>query len=362
MRVADRLDRQYEMYENEYNAAALRTLKSGWYILGPEVKAFEEEFAKTMDSSYCIGLNSGLDALIIAIRVLGIGTGDEVIVPANTYIATVLAITENGATPILVEPDEYYNIDADKIEEKITENTKAIMVVHLYGQAANMEKIKSISEKYNLYLIEDCAQSHTAVFKGKNTGTWGDIGCFSFYPTKNLGAFGDAGAVITDNREIEEKIRKIRNYGSGIKYHNELAGVNSRLDEIQAALLRAKLSHLDELIRQREYYANEYLKRIKNDKLILPKVREGATQVWHLFIVRCKEREELKKYLEKNDIFTHIHYPIPPHLQECYKDLGYKEGDFPLTEKYAKEILSIPLYNGMTDEELAYVIDVVNKF
>lgn len=362
MRVTDRLDRQYQMYENEYNAAAIRVLKSGWYILGSEIEAFEEEFAKTMKSLYCVGLNSGLDALVLAIRALEIGIGDEVIVPANTYIATVLAITENGAMPIFVEPDEFYNIDADKIEEKITEKTKAIMVVHLYGQAANMERIKSISEKYNLYLLEDCAQSHTAAFNGKNTGTWGDVGCFSFYPTKNLGAFGDSGAIITDDKVIAERIRKIRNYGSGVKYHNELLGVNSRLDEIQAALLRTKLTHLNELIRQREYYATEYLKRIENDKLILPKIREGATQVWHLFVVRCKEREELKRYLEENDIFTQIHYPIPPHLQECYKDLGYKAGDFPLTEKFAKEILSLPLYNGMTDEELDYVIDVVNKF
>ena len=362
MRVADRLDRQYEMYEDEYNVAALRVLKSGWYVLGPEVKAFEEEFAKAMGSIYCIGLNSGLDALIMGLRALDIGEGDEVIVPANTFIATVIAVTENKATPVFVEPDEYYNIDADKIEEKITDKTKAIIAVHLYGQAANMDKIKQITQKHNLYLLEDCAQAHTAMFNGRKIGTWGDIGCFSFYPTKNLGAFGDAGAVITDNKEIEEKIRKIRNYGSGIKYHNELTGVNSRLDEIQAALLRTKLSHLDELIVQRDYYANEYLKRIKNDKLILPKIREGATQVWHLFVVRCQEREELKKYLEENDVFTQIHYPIPPHLQECYKDLGYKVGDFPLTEKSAKEILSLPLYNGMTDEELTYVIDVVNKF
>lgn len=362
MNIIDRLDRQYQMYENEYETTVLRVLKSGWYVLGPEVKAFEEEFAKAMGSTYCIGLNSGLDALIIGLRALDIGEGDEVIVPANTFIATVMAVTENKATPVFVEPDEYYNIDADKIEEKITDKTKAIIAVHLYGQAANMDKIKQITQKHNLYLLEDCAQAHTAMFNGRKIGTWGDIGCFSFYPTKNLGAFGDAGAVITDNKEIEEKIRKIRNYGSGIKYHNELTGVNSRLDEIQAALLRTKLSHLDELIVQRDYYANEYLKRIKNDKLILPKIREGATQVWHLFVVRCKEREELKRYLEENDIFTQIHYPIPPHLQECYKDLGYKAGDFPLTEKFAKEILSLPLYNGMTDEELDYVIDVVNKF
>lgn len=362
MNIIDRLDRQYQMYENEYETTVLRVLKSGWYVLGPEVKAFEEEFAKAMGSTYCIGLNSGLDALIIGLRALDIGEGDEVIVPANTFIATVMAVTENKATPVFVEPDEYYNIDADKIEEKITDKTKAIIAVHLYGQAANMDKIKQITQKHNLYLLEDCAQAHTAMFNGRKIGTWGDIGCFSFYPTKNLGAFGDAGAVITDNKEIEEKIRKIRNYGSGIKYHNELTGVNSRLDEIQAALLRTKLSHLGELIVQRDYYANEYLKRIKNDKLILPKIREGATQVWHLFVVRCKEREKLKRYLEENDIFTQIHYPIPPHLQECYKDLGYKAGDFPLTEKFAKEILSLPLYNGMTDEELAYVIDVVNKF
>ena len=362
MNITDRLDRQYQMYESEYDLAALRVLKSGCYIMGQEVKAFEEEFAKSMESEYCVGMNSGLDALILGLRALDIGEGDEVIVPANTFIATVIAVTENKATPIFVEPDEYYNMDANKIEEKITDRTKAIIAVHLYGQAANMEKIKQITDKYNLYLLEDCAQAHTAAFVGKKVGTWGNIGCFSFYPTKNLGAFGDSGAIVTNDKNIADKIKKIRNYGSGVKYYNEICGVNSRLDEIQAALLRVKLSHLEELIKQREHYANEYLNRINNSKLILPQIREDATQVWHLFVVRCKERDKLKDYLEEKRIVTQIHYPIPPHLQECYSGLGYKEGDFPIAEQYAKEILILPLYNGMTQEEIDYVIEMINKF
>src|SRR5665647_1446961 len=245
------LDRQYKKYADEYNRAAIRTLESGWYILGKELDGFEMEFADFCDVKYCVGLNSGLDALILAFRSLGVSEGDEVIVPANTYIATVIGITENGATPIFVEPDKYYNIDVDKIESAITDKTRAILPVHLFGQPCNMKKLKVLADKYNLYIVEDCAQAHGAYIDGQMVGTFGDFGCFSFYPTKNLGAFGDSGAIITNSSELSEKVRIMRNYGSKIKYHNEIQGVNSRLDEIQAALLRVKLNHLQELNEER---------------------------------------------------------------------------------------------------------------
>ena len=362
MKIADRLDRQYALFADEYREAALRVLDSGWYVLGREVQAFEEEYAAYMGARHCVGLNSGLDALILAVRALGVGKGDEVLVPANTFIATVIGIVEAGATPVFVEPDEYHNIDADKIEEKITPRTKAIMVVHLYGQAANMAPIRQIADKHGLFLIEDCAQAHTAAFNGRTVGTWGDIGCFSFYPTKNLGAFGDAGAVITDNNDIAEKIRTLRNYGSRVKYHNELCGVNSRLDEIQAALLRVKLKHLKELVDERQRLKDLYMEGITNPEIALPRVREGATHVWHLFVVQCGRRDELQAYLEEKGIHTQIHYPIPPHLQKCYEYMGYRRGDFPIAEGYAKGVLSLPFYNGMTENEARYVVDAVNGF
>jgi len=356
------LKRGYEKYKNEYDKAAIDVLESGWYILGENVKRFENNLANFIGSSYCVGVNSGLDALILAVRALNLGKGDEIIVPANTYIATVLGITENDATPVFVEPDEYYNIDAEKIEAKITDKTKAIMAVHLYGQAANMNKIKRIATKYNLYLLEDCAQSHGAKFENQTTGTFGDIGCFSFYPTKNLGAFGDGGAIVTDNKEIAEKVKMLRNYGSQKKYYNEIEGVNSRLDEMQAAFLNVKLSHYEELRIEREKIALRYLNEINNPKVILPKIREGAEHVWHLFVVQTEERDKLQSYLQKNGIGTQIHYPIPPHLSEAYKRLGYKKGDFPITEEMANKVLSLPIYDGMTDEEADYVIRVINSY
>ena len=356
------LDRQFKMYQEEYEEAALRVLRSGWYVLGNEVKQFEEEFADFTGRKYCVGLNSGLDALIMSVRALGIGKGDEVIVQANTYIATVIGITENGATPVFVEPDEYFNIDAEKIEAAITDKTKAIMVVHLYGQASNMTRIAEIAKKYELPIIEDCAQSHGSCFEGKITGKFGISGCFSFYPTKNLGAFGDAGAIVTDDEEFAEKIRMMRNYGSKIKYHNEIEGINSRLDEMQAALLRVKLNHIDELNRERIELAAEYDSKVKNDKIILPRLRSGADSIYHQYVIRCKNREELQKYLLENGIQTQIHYPIPPHLADCYKYLDHKKGEFPIAEAYADEVLSLPMYTGMTREEQAYVIDKLNSY
>lgn len=356
------LDRQFQMYQQEYEEAALRVLRSGWYVLGNEVKKFEESFAKYTHRKYCVGLNSGLDALIMSVRALGIGEGDEVIVQANTYIATVLGITENGATPVFVEPDEYYNIDADKIEAAITDKTKAIMVVHLYGQASNMDKICAIAKKYDLQIIEDCAQSHGACYGGRMTGSFGISGCFSFYPTKNLGAFGDAGAIVTDDKDFADKIRMMRNYGSKIKYYNEIEGINSRLDEMQAALLNVKLGHIGELNHERKILAARYDKGIHNDKFILPGIREKADSIYHQYVIRCKQREELQQFLQEHDIQTQIHYPVPPHLAECYRRLGYKKGDYPITEQYANEVLSLPIYTGMTWEEQNYVIDRLNQF
>lgn len=362
MEIYDRLDRQYRMFAEEYKQAVLRVLDSGWYVLGKEVESFEREYAGYMGSKHCVGLNNGLDSLTLSLRAMGIGKGDEVIVPANTFIATVMGIVENGAMPVFVEPDEYYNLDADGIEEHITQKTRAVIVVHLYGQAANMQKIRDIVDRHQLYLIEDCAQAHTASFQGRMIGTWGDVGCFSFYPTKNLGAFGDGGAIITNHDEIAARMRMIRNYGCSRKYHNEVKGVNSRLDEIQAALLRVKLGHLKELTEERRAGAERYLEEIHNNAITLPQIREGATHVWHLFVVRCQKRDALQAYLLEKGIRTQIHYPIPPHLQECYTDLGYHEGEFPITEQYAREVLSLPLFNGMTDEEIQYVIDAVNAF
>lgn len=360
--MPNRMDRGFFRYQKEFEDKALEVLRSGWYVLGNEVKCFEEEFAQYLGAKYCVGLASGLDALWIAFKALGIGDGDEVIVQGNTYIASVMGITINGAKPVFVEPDEYYNIDATKIEEKITDRTKAILVVHLYGQASNMELIIDLCHKYSLKLVEDCAQSHGAAFQGRMTGTFGDIGCFSFYPSKNLGAFGDAGAIVTNNEEIAENIRIFRNYGSEKRYYNKVVGANSRLDEIQAGLLRVRLQHLNELAEEKKKICEKYLCKINNDKIILPKIRKGATHIWHQFVVKCELRDQLISYLSERNIGTIIHYPIPPHLSEAYKGLQVREGSLPITEKYAKTVLSIPLYNGMTEEEQDYIIDVINRF
>lgn len=356
------LGRQFELHQAEYEAAALRVLRSGWYVLGPEVEAFEHAFAAYVGRKYCVGVNSGLDALTLAVRALGIGAGDEVLVPANTYIATVLAITANGATPVFVEPDEYFTIDAAKIEDAITERTKAILVVHLYGQATKMDDVCRIAKAHGLHLLEDCAQSHGARFGGTMTGAFGDAGCFSFYPTKNLGAFGDAGAVVTDDAELARTLRMLRNYGSEKKYYNKLVGVNSRLDELQAALLHTKLGHLDELIAERERIAAAYLDGMHNPAVKLPKTRANANHVWHQFVVQTEDRDGFQQYLADHGIKTVIHYPIPPHLAECYESLGHKAGDYPIAEKMAKTVLSLPMFNGMREEEVQYVIETVNRY
>lgn len=353
---------QFNLYKEEYENKAIEVLNSGWYILGNEVKQFEKEFSDYIGSQYCVGLASGLDALVLAFRALGVGVGDEVIVQANTYIASVMGISMNGALPVFVEPNKCYNIDYNKIEEKITPNTKAVLVVHLYGQATNMDKILEICDKYNLYLVEDCAQSHGAKFSQKMTGTFGDIGCFSFYPSKNLGAFGDAGAIVTNNKDLADKIKVLRNYGSEKRYYNEVVGYNSRLDELQAGLLRVKLRHFDTLQIERVSIAKRYLQEITNKRVKKPCIDEKCNSIWHLFVLYVENREEFIKYLDNNGVSTVIHYPIPPHLSKAYNYLGFEEGSFPRTEDYARKVVSIPIYNGMKKEEIDYVINVVNEY
>ncbi|MBQ3119357.1 MAG: DegT/DnrJ/EryC1/StrS family aminotransferase [Peptococcaceae bacterium] len=359
---ANRLDRGFYQYQDEFEAKALEVLRSGWYVLGKEVAEFEKEFAAYCGAKYCVGLASGLDALWIAFRVLGIGEGDEVIVQGNTYIASVMGITINGATPVFVEPDAFYNIDVTKIEEKITERTKAILVVHLYGQASNMTEIMRLAEKYNLRVVEDCAQSHGAKWNGQMTGTFGDVGCFSFYPSKNLGAFGDGGAVVINDEVLDKKFRVFRNYGSEKRYHNMIIGANSRLDEMQAALLRVRLAHLDEINAERADIAAAYTAAINNEKVLLPQIRTGASSVFHQYVVRTDDRDKFMNYLQDRGIGTIIHYPIPPHLAEAYQYLGYEKGAYPITEAYADTVLSLPMYTGMTQEEIKYVIDVINEY
>lgn len=284
------------------------------------------------------------------------------IVQGNTYIASVMGITINGATPIFVEPDEHFGMDVDRIEEKITSKTKAILVTHLYGMASKMDRIVEICEKYKLRLVEDCAQSHGACFNGKMTGTFGDVGCFSFYPSKNLGAFGDGGAVVVNDEQLEKAFRIYRNYGSEKRYYNKVVGANSRLDEIQAGLLRVRLSHIEEITNEKVKIAEYYTRNIKNEKIQLPELAEGATGVWHQYVIRCKERDRLIEYLNEREIGTIIHYPIPPHLSEAYQYLGHSEGFLPITEHLAKTVLSIPMYNGMTHEEMECVVEALNSF
>lgn len=360
--MPNRMDRGFFRYQKEFEEKALEVLRSGWYVLGREVGSFEKEFAEYTGAQYCVGLASGLDALWIAFRLLGIGQGDEVIVQGNTYIASVMGITINGATPVFVEPNKYYGINADEIEEKITERTKAILVVHLYGIASEMDKITALCRKYHLKLVEDCAQSHGACYREQMTGTFGDVGCFSFYPSKNLGAFGDGGAVVVNDEKLAEEFRVFRNYGSEKRYYNKVVGTNSRLDELQAGMLRVRLKYLNELNAEKAVIAQKYSAELHNPLILLPEVPENSTCVWHQYVIRCEERERLIRYLEEKEIGTIIHYPIPPHLAEAYRYLGHGEGFLPVTEEYAETVLSIPMYNGMTEDEQDYVIKALNEF
>ena len=347
----------------EIRSAFDRVFNNSWYIDGEEDKAFERAFAQYCESQYCIGVGNGLDALMLALKALDIGEGDEVIVPSNTYIATVLAVNYVGATPVFVEPDiNTYNINPMLIEKSITEKTKAIMPVHLYGQACDMDSIINIANKYGLRIIEDCAQAHGATYKGRKVGSFGDAAGFSFYPGKNLGALGDAGAVVTKNKDLAEKIRALGNYGSDYKYHHIYKGNNSRLDELQAAFLMVKLPLLDKMNKERRRIAQMYMDGITNSRIITPFVIPECIPVWHIFGIRCTERDALEKYLNDNGIVTNKHYPIPIHMQECYKDMKITKGDLPVAEEISATELSIPLYYGMNNEEIRYVIDVINGF
>ena len=349
--------------KDELYSAFDRVMSSSWYISGKEGHEFEQSFAKYLGVEYCVGTGNGLDALMLALKACGIKDGDEVIVPANTFIATALAVTYTGAKPILVDPClDTYNIDAEEIEEKITGKTKAIIPVHLYGQPCDMDKILELADEYGLCIIEDCAQAHGATYKGKKVGTFGDAAAFSFYPGKNLGALGDAGAVATNNQELAKKVRALGNYGSDYKYHHIYKGNNSRLDELQAAFLSAKLSILDKMNTYRRNIADRYIRGIKHPDIVLPYVQGNVEPVWHIFAVRSSRRDELERYLESNGVMTNKHYPIPIHMQQCYSDLLYKKGDFPIAEEISATELSLPMFYGMSDEQVEKVITLINQF
>lgn len=349
--------------DKDIRAAFERVYTNSWYIKGKEDIAFESNFARYCNTKYCVGCGNGLDALMLSLKALGIGGGDEVIIPSNTYIATALAVTYVGAIPIFVEPDiRTFNINPVNIEKSITNKTRAIMPVHLYGQACDMDAIMEIASKYNLYVVEDCAQAHGALYKGKKVGSFGDVAGFSFYPGKNLGALGDAGAVVSNNEEIIKKVISLGNYGSDYKYHHIYKGNNSRLDELQAAFLSAKLPYLDKINEERRRIANYYIDNINNPEIILPYVIKESKPVWHIFAIRSKRRDELEKYLYDNGISTNKHYPIPMHMQECYKDLGIRKGELPVAEKISATELSLPMYYGMTDEQVQYIIKKINEF
>jgi len=352
----------------QFREKALKTLEhvfdKGWYILGEQVQQFEQEYATYHNVKHCIGVANGLDALHIALRIKGIGKGDEVIVPSNTYIATVLSISFVGAKPVFVEPNpRTYNIDPNRIQEAITPQTKAIIPVHLYGQACEMDAIMQIAKKYNLYVVEDNAQAQGAMYNNKKTGSFGDVNATSFYPSKNLGALGDAGAITTSDDTYAYKCRVMRNYGSQKRYYNEVIGLNSRLDELQAALLRIKLQYLDQWNAERNAIAQIYLKELQNTgDLVLPVTADKATHIFHLFVIRTQYRNALQEHLQKNGVQTVIHYPVPPHLQECYQHLEYKKGDFPIAEALANTCISLPIFVGMTESQIQYVCDTIKKF
>ena len=340
-----------EVYESQY------------FIMGKQLDNFEKEYAAYCDRKYCIGCGNGLDALYLILRAFEIGAGDEVIVPSNTYIATALAVSYTGAKPVFVEPDlETYNIDTELIEEKINKNTKAIIAVHLYGHPADMDKINKIAKKYGLKVIEDAAQSHGALYKKNKVGSLSDAAAFSFYPGKNLGALGDAGAVVTDDKEIADKIKALSNYGSDYKYHNIYKGINSRLDELQAGFLRVKLQHIDKWNNERRRIALRYINEINNSNIILPNADDEYSHVWHLFVIRTDRRDELEEYLREKGIMTLKHYPIPMHMQKAYEDLNIRKGELPIAEKISDEVLSLPMFYGMSDDEITYVIQSLNDW
>lgn len=354
----------YRELQVDLDVAWRRVMESGWYVLGEEVEAFEREFAAYCGARHCVGVGNGLDALILILRSYEIGIDSEVIVPANTYIATWLAVSYVGARPVPVEPDlATHNLDPGRVEDAITERTRAIIPVHLYGQPAAMEAIREIGLRRGLKVIEDAAQAHGAADGGKRAGDLGDAAAFSFYPTKNLGAFGDAGAVVTNDDDIADRVRVLRNYGSRAKNYNEVKGVNSRLDPIQASFLRVKLQHLDDWNARRSRVAQQYLEALSGcPGLILPSVAPGAAPAWHLFVLRHLRRDKLQKHLNESGIGTLVHYPVPPHLSGAYADGGWKRGDFPLTEELADTVLSIPIGPHLDDDSVASVIHTLQAF
>jgi dTDP-4-amino-4,6-dideoxygalactose transaminase len=352
-----------EKFRPEIDQIVNNVIDSGWYLMGKEKEAFESEFASYCNTQHSVGVANGLEAIILGLQAMNIGYGDEVIIPSNTFIATALAVSYVGATPIFVEPNiDTHLINANLIEEKITNKTKAIIAVHLYGQLADMDEINDIAKKHNLFVLEDSAQAHGAELDdGRRAGELSDLSAFSFYPGKNLGALGDAGGITTNNKDLADKVMALSNYGSNKKYHHIYKGINSRLDEMQAAILRVKLRSLDEDNARRQEIAQMYLDGIKNSKVILPKVTKGSKScVWHLFVVRTTNREELQEFLAKNEITTLIHYPIAMHNQECYKE--FKDLDLPIAEEIAKTVLSLPISPVMTNQEVQYVIDTINRY
>lgn len=358
------LKKQYESIKDELKSPIEKVIQSGGFILGEDVGLFELEFASYCGVKYGIGVNSGTDALFLACLACGIGKGDEVITPAYTYIATSLGISMTGASPVFVDIEEKtYSMDISKIETAITKKTKAVLLVHLYGHPADMDPIMQIAKKHKLKVIEDCAQAHGALYKNKKIGSFGDAACFSFYPTKNLGAFGDGGMVITNSEDIRDRMLLLRDYGRKGRYEHIIKGYNSRLDTLQAAILRVKLKHLDEWNEKRRKNAAFYTKLFKESKLdiILPSEADYAKHVHHLYTVRVKNRENVMEKLADRGVRTLIHYPIPIHLQECYKELGYKKGDFPISEKCCEEIMSLPMYPELREEEIKYVVEVISE-
>lgn len=358
------LKSQYLSIKDEIDEAIQNVLINTAFTAGPFVKSFEENFAKRHSAEYCVGVNSGTSALHAALMALDIKAGDEVIVPANTFFATPEAVSLAGATPVFVDCEEkFYNIDPDKIESAITNKTKAIIAVNLYGQPAQLPKIKEIADKNNLILVEDCAQAHIAELNGKSVGTFGICGCFSFYCGKNLGAYGEGGAIVTEDENLYKKMMMIRDHGMSQKYHHEIIGHNYRMAGLQGAILDVKLKYLDKWTNIRRRNADLYRKHLKDCKeIVLPEEMPGAKHVYHLFVIRAKKRDELMSFLKENEIYTGMHYPIPCHLQNAYKNLGYKKGDFPVSEKYANELLSLPMSEQLKEEEIEYVCDKIKEF
>lgn len=358
------LSQSYHSIEPELRKGFSRVLNSGRVVLGKEVEEFEEQYAAFSSVKYAAGVGNGLDAITFSLLAVGIKSGDEVIVPANTYIATLIAVSRVGATTVLVEPRrETYNVDPDKIQNKITKKTKAIIPVHLYGQACEMDKIMQIAQKHHLFVVEDNAQSHGAKYKGRVTGSFGQINATSFYPGKNLGALGDGGAITTNDKQLYELVLKLRNYGEGKRYENDTLGYNSRLDELQAAFLKVRLIQLSDINKRKNEIAKIYLQQLKRvGDLILPQTHPKSTHVFHIFCIRTKKRDNLKRFLDEQGITTLIHYPIPSHLQKPYKFLGFRKGDFPITEELAQTSLSLPIFPEISDKQLDYVISQIRKF